>query len=327
MCRCPFYNLMILNKYDQMKTEKKFINMMRSYDKRISQIVIKNRIAQAFAIFLYVNNLNLVLDSLNYNDMPKNFRKSTDLVNTQNNKNLNLNGLNTLNISGSQQFSKYNLPLVINSIETSLPIVVIDLRQESHGFINGIPVSWANAENDANIGLTRDQVLLDEKSKLNSIILNVPITFYNNSNIIIVPTKVENENKLLNSKLLSYIRIPVTSGEEIRVEIPTEDMVDYFVELVRSQPKNTWLHFHCKHGIGRTTIFMIMYDMIKNSKEVIVDDIIVRQLLLANFDENYTKYFYNDKNNIFLENFYKYCKMIDNNFTIKWSDWGKNSQY
>ena len=39
----------------------------------------------------------------------------------------------------------------------------------------------------------------NDKCKLNSIILNEPITFYNHHNIIIVPTKVENENQLVNS--------------------------------------------------------------------------------------------------------------------------------
>ena len=136
----------------------------------------------------------------------------------------------------------------------------MDLRQESHGFINGFPVSWADLKNNANIGLTKEQVLLDENNKLKSIKLNIPITFYNHANITIVPTKVQNENQLVNSKSLSYNRITVSDGE-----IPTDDMVDYFVELVKSQPENSWLHFHCKEGIGRTTTFMIMYDMIKNS--------------------------------------------------------------
>lgn len=284
----------------------------------VYSLTIKNEITQASDVSLDANNINLILDSLNYNDMPKNFRKSSNLMNIQSNKNLNISGLDTLNISGSQQFSEYNLPLVINSIETSLPITVIDLRQESHGFINGYPVSWASAKNDANIGLTKKQVLLDENSKLANIKLNTPITFYNHANITIVPTKVNNENQLVNSKSLSYIRIPVTDGK-----IPTDDMVDYFVELVKSQPKNTWFHFHCKEGIGRTTTFMIMYDMIKNSKEVIADDIIKRQLLLANFNENDIKSFYNDQRVIFLENFYKYSKQARNNFNIKWSDWKK----
>ncbi|MBU3197100.1 hypothetical protein KPL26_10470 [Clostridium algidicarnis] len=81
-------------------------------------------------------------------------------------------------------------------------------------------------------------------------------------------------------------------------------MVDCFVSLVKSQPKNTWLHFHCKQGIGSTTTFMIMYDMIKNAHHVTADDIIKRQLLLANFDESHIKSFYNNERIIFLNNFY-----------------------
>lgn len=255
------------------------------------------------------NNANLVLDSQNDYDIPKHFRKSTDIINTQSNKDINISGLNTLNISGSQQFSEYNLPLIINSIGPSFRIIVVDLRQESHGFINGSPISWANALNDANKGLTFDQVMIDEYAKLKSIKLNVPITFYNHKNMTIIPKKVEDENHLVNSKSLSYIRIPVTDGK-----IPTDDMVDYFVLLVKSQPKNTWLHFHCKQGIGRTTTFMIMYDMMKNSKEVSADDIINRQLLLANFDESHIKSFNNNERINFLQNFYKYCQEFSDDF-------------
>ncbi|HEY5525052.1 MAG TPA: GxGYxYP domain-containing protein, partial [Clostridium sp.] len=279
---------------------------------------IKNGMPQASQVSLDETTVNLVLDTLHYNDMPKSFRKSSNLIDTKSNGNLNLRGLNTLNISGSQQFSQFNLPLVINSIATSLPITVIDLRQESHGFINGIPVSWANIKNDANMGLTKEQVLLDETSKLNSIKLNNPITFHNHADITIVPTNVKDENQLVTSESLSYIRIPVTDGK-----IPTDDMVDYFVELVKSQPENTWLHFHCKEGIGRTTLFMIMYDMIKNSKEVSSQDIIKRQLLLANFDEEHIKSFNNTERVAFLENFYRYCKEYESNSNIKWSDWKK----
>lgn len=65
------------------------------------------------------NNVNLVLDSLTYNDiLSKNFRKTSDLTVIKENKNLNLKGLDKLNISGSQQFSEYNLPLLIKAIGT-----------------------------------------------------------------------------------------------------------------------------------------------------------------------------------------------------------------
>lgn len=265
------------------------------------------------------NTINLVLDSRNNNEIPKKFRKSSDISNVEKNKNINLSGLNTLNISGSKQFSEQNLPLIISNIKTSLPITVVDLRQESHGFINGLPVSWANKKNDANIGLTKAEVLEDENNKLKSIKLNSPISFYNDPDKTIIPTKVENEEQLVKHNSLSYVRIPVTD-----TKLPTDDMVDYFVDVIKSNPKDTWYHFHCKQGIGRTTTFMIMYDMMKNAKEVSADDIIKRQLLLAGFNENQMKSFYNDKRSTFLQSFYKYSKENGNDFKIKWSDWKKS---
>ncbi|WP_080744609.1 fused DSP-PTPase phosphatase/NAD kinase-like protein [Clostridium tetani] len=144
------------------------------------------------------------------------------------------------------------------------------------------------------------------------------MTFYNHKNITIIPTNVENEDTLVTSNSLSYLRVPVTD-----TKLPTDDMVNYFVDSIKSTPKDTWFHFHCKQGIGRTSTFMIMYDMIKNSKEVSFDDIVRRQLLLAGFNEDKIKSFSNNKRIAFLKNFYRYCKENSDNFDVKWSDWKK----
>lgn len=267
------------------------------------------------------SKVNLILDSLTYNEiLPKNFRKTTDLSIIKENKNLNIKGMESLNISGSQQFSGNSLPILIKAIGTSMPITVVDLRQESHGFINNFAVSWADSRNNANVGLTREQVILDEVNKLESIKLDVPISFYNHPKVIISPTKVENEEALVNSKDLSYNRITVRDGG-----IPTDDMVDYFMESIKNQPKESWLHFHCKEGIGRTSTFMIMFDMIKNYKEASADEIIERQIALANFQEKTAKSFYNNERMNFLKSFYDYCNKNGDGFKVKWSEWKKDS--
>jgi len=100
-------------------------------------------------------------------------------------------------------------------------------------------------------------------------------------------------------------------------------MVDYFVASIKAQPENSWLHFHCKHGVGRTDTFMIMYDMMKNYKIASADDIINRQLQLAKFDEKTIKSFYNDERIGFLKKFYDYCKVNGDSFSVKWSEWKK----
>ncbi|MBD7913231.1 MULTISPECIES: GxGYxYP domain-containing protein [Clostridium] len=300
------------------KKTKLFISSLLILLITFNYLKLETILTKACSLSLDSNNVNLILDTLKYNDMPQNFRKTSNLTSFQSNKDFNLKGLGALNISGSHQFSEYNLPLIINAIDTSLPITIIDLRQESHGFINEIPISFANYNNNANMGLSKEKVILDENNRLSNIKLDTPISFFNHPEITITPTKVVSENQLVDSSSLSYIRIPVTDGK-----IPTDDMVNFFVDTVNSKPKNSWFHFHCKEGIGRTTTFMIMYDIITNSKNVMIDDIIKRQLHLANFNEKETISFYNDERINFLKNFYKYSKENDNIHKLKWSDWKK----
>lgn len=251
----------------------------------ISLSLLPNAAIEAQAVDTQ-KDVHLVVDLVHdVNALPKNFRKTTNLAVIENNKDINLTGLDKLNISGSSQFSVNNLPMLIDAIGTSLPITVIDLRQESHGFINEYAVSWADEKNNANAGLTREQVLKKEAQQLNSIKLNKPITFYNHPKLTVMPTKVQDEDKLVKSKDLSYKRVTVRDGG-----IPTDDMVDYFVDIIKNQPKDSWLHFHCKEGIGRTSTFMIMYDMMKNYKSLSAEDIIKRQLALANYKERKVLY-------------------------------------
>jgi protein tyrosine phosphatase (PTP) superfamily phosphohydrolase (DUF442 family) len=156
-------------------------------------------------------------------------------------------------------------------------------------------------------------VLTDENKRLQGISLNKPIDLNDEK---VIPTKVENELKLVRSQRMSYIRIPVTDGR-----MPTNDMVDYFVRLMNSKPQNIWLHFHCKGGAGRTTTFMIMFDMMKNSKEVSAEDIIERQVLLANLSTHSRKSFYSEERISFLNNFYRYCRKNADSFKTTWPEW------
>lgn len=267
------------------------------------------------------DEVHLKLDTTKYEEMPKNFRKTTDLKAIEKDKSLNLKGLGSLNISGSSQFSGMNLPMLLKAIDTKLPITDFDLRQESHGFINGIPVSWANQKNNANMGLTRNQVLFQEVKDLASIPLGKPVTFYNHPKDTVIAEKVQNENKLADAHKLNYVRVPVTDGK-----IPTNDMVDFFVDSIKSLPKDSWLHFHCKEGIGRTSTFMIMYDMMQNYQQVSADDIIKRQLALAQYSEKTVESFYNPERIPFLKSFYQYCKENGKQFKTPYSEWVKTQK-
>lgn len=258
-----------------------------------------------FTLFAYspkaMLDVNIREDSSNTKTLPKNFRKTSDLSSIENIKYLNLEGLYTLNISGSEQFTEFNLSLLKENIDNNFSIVDIDLREESHGFINGFAISFANSNNSANKGLTHNEVINKENKDLSSIKLGEALIFYNNKEII--PKLVQTKAEVTQSKNLSYFRIPVTDGG-----LPSEDMVNRFVSFVNELPKNTWLHFHCKAGIGRTTTFMIMYDIMKNYNNVSLNDIIARQVLLANLSTKESIDFFMERRYTFLNDFYNKCK-------------------
>ena len=245
-----------------------------------------------------LEELRLLENSPNNDTLPNHFRMSSNYKSILKDKNINVKGLDKLNISGSQQFSDSGLSLIKEAIGNKFSIIDIDLRQESHGFINGIAVSWEGEKNNLNKGLNLSEVTSIENKLLGSIKLGDPLTFYNTKETI-VPKTVQNEFQLTKSKDIGYIRIPVTDGG-----FPTDDMIEYFINFVENQPKGTWLHFHCKEGIGRTTTFMIMYDIMKNHKDVSLNDIIKRQVVLSGISEKSAESFYTGEHHKFLNNFY-----------------------
>lgn len=262
------------------------------------------------------NDLRLIINSDNTKKLPGHFRKTTDLTNLEGYNFINLNGLVNLNISGGAQFSENSLILTKQSIGSTMPIIIVDLRQESHGFINGIAVCWIDNHNKANKGLTKEAVLFDENTRLQSILLNKPISIGDKT---LIPKKLESEEKLVRSHGMSYKRIPITDKG-----LPNNDMIDYFIEFVNSLLPNTWLHFHCKGGKGRTTTFMVMYDMMKNAKNVSLQDIMNRQVLLGGRDllrdEQLTRN-RSEKRAKLIKGFYSYCVENNDNFKTTWSQW------
>lgn len=261
----------------------------------------------------------IVLESSRHNNVvPKRLRRTTDLSSIVDRIELNLKGLGTLNISGSQQFTPNNIDLMLGAINTDLPLTVVDLREESHGFVNGSAFSYSNDNNDANRGLSKEEVLLDEKTKLSEIKMGSKMTFFNKPHIEIEVNKIQDEKELTKSRDLGYMRVTVTDKT-----MPLDNMVEYFVETVNSLNEDTWLHFHCKHGVGRTSTFMIMYDMMKNHKTVEAKDIINRQLALAGFKQSTIETYLSENTLRFLNNFYEYVKENSDDYKVKWSEYKK----
>lgn len=273
-------------------------------------------------------DVHLIIDNANKNELPKNFRMANDKINKS--TSINLTGLSSMNMSGSGAISENSLKQLKEKVN-SKDIIDVDLRQESHLFVNGIGVSWYGKKNHANIKLTQNQVLNDEITKLNKIKSSdkLKIDGKNKKSAIHVSTidnikSFENEEQLAKSLGLGYVRFAVPDHKR-----PQDPQVDSFVQFIKTLPNNTWLHFHCRAGVGRTTTFMAMYDMMKNAKTVSFNDIMKRQQLIggANLLSQQDASSVSDANirSKFLKNFYNYCSKNADDYKTKWTDWLKSN--
>ncbi len=232
-------------------------------------------------------------------------------------------GLSAVRSSGSSQFSQNSL-LAFLEVLPKEHVILVDLREESHGFINGMAVSWWVDHNWGNAGKNFDEIQIDEEQKIKAV-SDQYVTMHRKDFTYSVDAQVVQtftEEELAHALGIKYFRIPVT--DHLR---PTDQNVDRFIDFVKSLSKDSWLHFHCSAGKGRTTTFMALYDMMYNAYDVSLEDILDRQKLLGginvsspNVEATHWKYGYALERSEFLKKFYDYCKQHPH-FDISWSEW------
>lgn len=240
-------------------------------------------------------------------------------------------GLESLRISGSAQptaevFAK--LYSILSEAAPGAPIYIVDLRQESHGFADGLPVSWYEEMNQANEGKTIAEAACDEMSRLSELVGNTT-TFTPEGKsdskrfdaVTITPQNVMTEKETAEAAGFRYTRFYVTDRK-----YPDTETVEAFLNFVESLPDNAWVHFHCHAGHGRTTSFMAMYDIIRNP-EIPVDEIIKRQYLLGGSNltalkNNARKNEWSARRLELLQNFSSYIRAKHTGETaLRWIEW------
>lgn len=276
----------------------------------------------------------LVLKAKNESGLPKNFRSTAHGFIKQSDKSLpSIEGLKELNMLGSSQFSEKGLESILKELDYPKNLYIVDLRQESHGFLNGSAVAWYAARNAINAGKTLDQLTQSEKILLQEALEKKDVIVGRVvgkdklgtqapqvENMPMIVTSVSTEEALVSKFGAHYVRFPVRDAQRA-----TDEIVDQFVTFTKNLPKDAWVLFHCSAGAGRTTSFMIMYDSIRNAKKVSYDDIYERQMLIgghniANFgDSSSWKYAYSVERDAFLKDFYQYCRTNEDNYTTSWS--------
>lgn len=231
---------------------------------------------------------------------------------------MRLRDIPTLNISGSAQFTKDQLLNLKNSINKD-NICIVDLRQESHGMINDLAISYLNPYKDLNNGFTTEQTIKAENSLLNKIKIGNTIQLYKHTGIFIKDITVDfisNESQLVTEADMQYKRFAVKDNSA-----PTPDIVDEFVEFIKNKPDDIHLHFHCAAGKGRTTSFMVMYQAMKNNSNLTLEQLLSYQYNIGGVNLHDNNIQYN-----FLEDFCNYVqKNKDSNYSISYSQWIKES--
>lgn len=199
-------------------------------------------------------------------------------------------GLNTLQMSGSSQPSmeQYKELAQVLKTKASGPIYVVDLRQETHLYVNDMPVSLYGDRDWGNVGESRTSILQAERQLTKTL----PGTTIETAEIArpagdasgkkgpvkresMVVNKVQTEEQVTRELGLHYMRI--TATDHIW---PSAESIDQFIAFYKKLPSNAWIHFHCEAGHGRTTTFMTLYDIL-NNPQVPLKDILDRQYMIG----------------------------------------------
>lgn len=273
----------------------------------------------------------LVLDMRNVSGLPKHFRSTIDPIAA----NLNTMGFADLNIAGGSQFSKLSLQSLLQKIP-SKHITIIDLRQESHGFLNGNAISWYGWKNAGNAGLSTQQIESRQNRLLGELemqpLVKVVVVLTTTPNQQIAKTKtiefsvhnVSSEEDLVKQSKFGYERVYVEDHA-----VPSPKQVDRFIQIIKRMPRLQWIYFHDRAGLGRVTTFMVMFDILRNAKRVSFEDIIARQAALGGKDlsempEVGTAKYQAALNRLnFLKQFYQYARENSDRFQTSFTTWSR----
>lgn len=249
--------------------------------------------------------------------LPKRFRTCLDRMRFVWWRAPSTEGLEALRISGSAQFSEEGLQRILRKLAQP-SVVVVDLRREPHGFIDGVPVSWQTG------GRTLQQIRQDEETQWARLLQEGRAQVWHNGRPLQMAgiARAISEETLCHAYNVAYVRLPIDDHLP-----PQKEEVDRLVQWLKKQPQSAWVHFHCAAGAGRTTTCMSMVDMVHNAKRIRLEQIIARQhrlggiFLFSSSRDRTKRALHKQERQEFLKRFYQYCQESDEAFSVSWSEW------
>ncbi|MBX9787084.1 MAG: hypothetical protein K2Y08_07085 [Alphaproteobacteria bacterium] len=216
---------------------------------------------------------------------------------------VDLRGLQNIRASGGSPTCFISLKWKLRHIDE--PIIIVDAMSEYHGFIKSIPTALLGYHKPAKIKHLMRRFLLT-------------------GSIDVHPELVVSEAEEAKKYGFDYEKVNIGS-----TFVSSDEAIDNVLTFYDNIPENAWLHFHCSHGKGRTSLMLVMLDTMKNAPQVSVKDIVKRQHLLGSEDlfntevwENgtYTKEQLENRKE-FVEKFYQFICQRKAGGQQRWSDW------
>ncbi len=158
-------------------------------------------------------------------------------------------------------------------------VYYVDLREEHHFFVNGVPVSLTNKDNNPNVGKSLSQIQEEELEVIKELQEAKTIKLYRREKILpngikekivsFIPKDpipietIETEKQVVERLHGTYVRLPITDHT-----MPSKDQIDDLISLYdhTQKEKNSWVHFHCAAGRGRSSIAVSIFALLKWSK-------------------------------------------------------------
>ncbi len=246
---------------------------------------------------------------------------------------LNQQGWDSLHVSGSASIASLEQVQRLHPTPER-PVIVLDVREESHAIVAGYPCTWRLGNNWANVGKSRDAIIADEQSRIAALKQQSVVEIIhrkdakhgleNPRKVVLKSPDISSEEDLVKSTGAEYLRLMVTDHMG-----PRSEDVDLFIAMERMLPEHGRVHIHCGVGQGRTGIFIAMHDMLKNAHNVSFHDLIERQLAFnpgraLDFNKDVT---HEGRANLrndrleFISLFYEYAKQNPKGVPRTWSEW------
>lgn len=227
---------------------------------------------------------------------PRSFR-SSEIVPFGRLKQINTEGLDSLHVSGSSQPSPNEMDEVkkfwgkrrVHWIALRKEEVVAVEPKDGGAIVLSLlhRLKWWSGE-DARGQISVDQIHAAERAAIEALKQQEKVTLFGNRDLDpslekgeayelwyglnIDVDKVYTLQELVEKRGMIYHRVIDNKFGPI-----SWDSIDHLVSILKEVPVNDAVHMHCKKGQSRTTIAMVIFDMMRNADKVRGEEIIRRQ--------------------------------------------------